>query len=197
MLQEEAEPEVYSYTNKKYYEQRVQLQPGRPMPWASATQIALDVWRGLGGRDGGRVDVRCDANGRANFIEANPLAGLHPKDSDLVILGRLKGVPYVELIERIVASALSRSAARSAGRAQATVAPHEASPAASARPQFLLRGPADLPPSAIRGFEAPLSAPNESPPAWDAGGSLVANRTKGVCFQSIAIGPMMFQRAAG
>jgi D-alanine-D-alanine ligase len=61
-------------------------------------------------------------------MEVNPLAGLHPKESDLVILGGLRGVPYVELIERIVASATSRSAARSAGRAQATVAPHEAAP---------------------------------------------------------------------
>jgi D-alanine-D-alanine ligase len=80
----------------------------------AATQLALSAWRCLGGRDGGRVDVRCDANGNANFLEANPLAGLHPKDSDLPLLGRLKGVPYIALIEQIVASALSRAAAPSA-----------------------------------------------------------------------------------
>jgi D-alanine-D-alanine ligase len=127
-LQEEAEPEVYSYTNKKYYERRVHFSLAADAASATATRIALDVWMGLGCRDGGRVDLRCDATGRANFMEVNPLAGLDPKESDLVILGRLRGVPYVELVERIVASATSRSAARSAGRAQATVAPHEAAP---------------------------------------------------------------------
>ena len=109
LLQEEAEPEVYSYANKKYYERRVRFRLATDAASATATQISLDVWMGLGCRDGGRVDLRCDATGRANFLEVNPLAGLHP-DSDLVILGRLSGVPYVELIERIVASALSRSA---------------------------------------------------------------------------------------
>jgi D-alanine-D-alanine ligase len=113
LLQEGAEPEAYSYANKKYYEQRVRFRLAADAVSATATQIALDVWMGLGCRDGGRVDLRCDATGRAYFLEVNPLAGLHP-DSDLMILGRSKGVPYVELIRRIVASALSRSAARSA-----------------------------------------------------------------------------------
>jgi D-alanine-D-alanine ligase len=49
-----------------------------------------------------------------HFIEVNPLAGLDPQHSDLVILARMKGLRYAELIERIVASALQRSAARSA-----------------------------------------------------------------------------------
>jgi D-alanine-D-alanine ligase len=114
LLQEEAEPEVYSYANKKHYEQRVRFRLVADAASAAARQIALDVWTGLGCRDGGRVDLRCDATGRPYFLEVNPLAGLNP-NSDLVILGRLSGVPYVELIERIVASALGRSAAGSAG----------------------------------------------------------------------------------
>jgi D-alanine-D-alanine ligase len=114
LLQEEAEPEIYSYANKKYYERRVRFSLATDAASASAMQIALDVWRGLGCRDAGRVDLRCDAAGHANFLEVNPLAGLDP-NSDLVILGRLRGVSYVELIDRIVASALTRGAARSAG----------------------------------------------------------------------------------
>ena len=74
---------------------------------AEAKQMALDVWRGLGCRDGGRVELRCDAKGRPNFIEVNPLTGLRV-DSHLIILGRLMGVPFLEVIKQIVASATSR-----------------------------------------------------------------------------------------
>jgi len=110
-LQGEAEPEIYSYANKKFYEERVNFSLATDAANAAA-EIALKAWTILGCRDGGRVDIRCDASGRANFMEVNPLAGLNPKESDLVILGRLAGVPYAELIERIVASALERAANR-------------------------------------------------------------------------------------
>jgi D-alanine-D-alanine ligase len=51
-----------------------------------------------------------DARDIANFIEVNPLAGLNPVHSDLPIICRLKGIPYQELIEDIVDSALKRIA---------------------------------------------------------------------------------------
>jgi D-alanine-D-alanine ligase len=108
VLQEEAEPEVYSYLNKKYFEQRVRHILVTDPTGAEATQMALDVWMGLGCRDGGRVELRCDAKGRLNFVEVNPLTGLQ-ETSDLMILGRLMGISYSEIIEQIVASALSRA----------------------------------------------------------------------------------------
>jgi D-alanine-D-alanine ligase len=40
----------------------------------------------------------------------NPLAGLNPEHSDLPILCGLVGVPYIELIRRIMASAWERVA---------------------------------------------------------------------------------------
>jgi D-alanine-D-alanine ligase len=127
-LREEAEPEIYSYANKKYSGRRVRFSLAADAAGAAATQIALDVWRGLGCRDGGRVDLRCDAAGRVNFLEVNPLAGLNPTESDLVILAQLKGVPYVELIGRIVALALGRAAARPALRKDSVVVPHGVPP---------------------------------------------------------------------
>ena len=48
--------------------------------------MALRAWRGLGCLDGGRVDVKMDGDGVVNFIEVNPLAGLHPEHSDLPII---------------------------------------------------------------------------------------------------------------
>src|SRR6185436_12357620 len=70
--------------------------------------LALAVWRGLGCRDGGRVDVRADADGRLNFIEVNVLPGIRPGYSDLPMLAEMAGVPYAALIRRIVESALER-----------------------------------------------------------------------------------------
>lgn len=75
---------------------------------AEAARLALDAWRGLGCRDGGLVDIRLDAQGRAGFLEANPLAGLNPRLSDLPILCSLNGVPYQDLLRMIVQSALER-----------------------------------------------------------------------------------------
>jgi D-alanine-D-alanine ligase len=114
LLQEEADPDIYTYANKKLYETRVRYELAEDQVASSAVESALAVWRGLGCRDGGRVDFRCNSGGMPHFIEVNPLAGLDPQHSDLVILARMKGLRYAELIERIVASALQRSAARSA-----------------------------------------------------------------------------------
>ncbi|MCA9322515.1 MAG: hypothetical protein KDB53_17365, partial [Planctomycetes bacterium] len=66
------------------------------------------VWAALGARDGGRVDLREDAQGRFQFIEANPLPGLHPEHSDLPILAGLAGVSYETLIRDILGSARRR-----------------------------------------------------------------------------------------
>ncbi|MCJ7810302.1 MAG: hypothetical protein MUP26_08595, partial [Desulfobulbaceae bacterium] len=73
-----------------------------------AEEVALASWRGLGCRDGGRVDLRSDGEGMPNFIEVNPLAGLHPVHSDLPILCYLAGITYQELIEMILESAEGR-----------------------------------------------------------------------------------------
>jgi D-alanine-D-alanine ligase len=73
-----------------------------------AEELAVAAWRGLGGRDGGRIDLRADAEGTPHFLEVNPLPGLHPIHSDLPILARLGGMSYGELIGKIMASALKR-----------------------------------------------------------------------------------------
>jgi D-alanine-D-alanine ligase len=75
----------------------------------AAEQVALGAWRVLGCRDGGRVDLRSDADDRPMFLEVNPLAGLHPVDSDLVILARLAGHDHGWLLDRIMQSACARA----------------------------------------------------------------------------------------
>jgi D-alanine-D-alanine ligase len=107
-LGEEAEPEAYSYQNKERFEGRVEYAVVKDAVAEKAREVALAAWRGLGCRDGGRVDLRADADGVPNFMEVNPLAGLNPKHSDLPILCRLVGLSYAGLIERIMQSALLR-----------------------------------------------------------------------------------------
>ncbi|MGA2034895.1 MAG: D-alanine--D-alanine ligase [Thermoguttaceae bacterium] len=106
-----AEAEVYSYVNKERSEELCHYQLGRPGEDAEvgrAEEVALAAYRALGCRDAGRVDIRCDARGRPHFLEVNPLAGIHPAHSDLPIICGLVGIPYVDLIDRIVRSAQRR-----------------------------------------------------------------------------------------
>lgn len=110
VLRNEAEPGVYSYVNKERCEELVEYRLVKPhdSQVAHAEAIALAAWKTLGCRDGGRIDLRCDATGMPQFIEANPLAGLHPEHSDLPMLATAVGMPYVELIGQIVTSAKVR-----------------------------------------------------------------------------------------
>ncbi len=101
---------IYTFDNKEHWEGRVNYSLLAEEPLLQEIEtLAIGAWRALGCRDGGRLDIRLDAHGIANFIEANPLAGLHPGHSDLPFICKFKGIPYDELIRRIVASALSRS----------------------------------------------------------------------------------------
>ena len=75
---------------------------------AQCAELALTVWKGIGGRDAGRVDIRLDANGRPNFIELNPLAGMNYIHSDLPIIAYKNGSTYDHLMETIIRSATGR-----------------------------------------------------------------------------------------
>jgi D-alanine-D-alanine ligase len=106
-----AEADVYSYVNKEECETRVLYQLVRSTEdpvVAEAEAVALAAWRALGCRDAGRIDLRCNGDGHPLFIEVNPLAGIHPEHSDLPIICNQLGIPYRDLIARIVDSACSR-----------------------------------------------------------------------------------------
>lgn len=108
ILGEKAEAEIYSYSNKDNYEDRVSYRLASNEAAEQCAELALAAWRGLNCRDGGRIDMRMDANGIANFIEINPLAGLNYITSDLPIMCGLKGVSFNNLIKDIVESAQKR-----------------------------------------------------------------------------------------
>lgn len=111
VLRDNAEPGVYSYVNKEQCEELVEyrlMSPEKDPSVEEAESISLAAWKILECRDGGRIDLRCDEHGRPQFIEVNPLAGLHPEHSDLPIICNLLGIPYIKLIKKILASACER-----------------------------------------------------------------------------------------
>jgi D-alanine-D-alanine ligase len=108
ILKQNAEKNVYSYFNKEEYLTVVEYALAEGEIAAACEKVAIGSWRELGCQDGGRVDLRCDEKGIPHFIEVNPLAGLHPINSDLPILASKKGIGYEELIRMIMQSALSK-----------------------------------------------------------------------------------------
>ena len=96
---------IYSLEVKRDYLNRVDL---RLVDAPDVADVARAVWRAFELRDVARVDVRRDRDGIANFVEVNPLPGVHPINSDLVILARLAGIPYEALIGRVITAAATR-----------------------------------------------------------------------------------------
>ncbi|MCA9285930.1 MAG: hypothetical protein KDA22_11975 [Phycisphaerales bacterium] len=108
--------EIYTYANKEDCETRVQYVLAHDAFAEECAALALEAWRVIGARDGGRVDLRADGAGRPKVIEINPLPGMHPEHSDLPIMWSLLGRPYDELVAAILDSAIARtSTAHAAG----------------------------------------------------------------------------------
>ena len=114
VLLDDAEPGVYSYNNKELSEKFVEYRLVEGRLADDARRLALAAWRAIGARDGGRVDLRCNAAGDLEVLEINTLPGLHPTHSDLPMLCSYAGMSYDALVSGIVASAekrIDRSAA--------------------------------------------------------------------------------------
>jgi D-alanine-D-alanine ligase len=106
---ERSESEAYTQLNKDEYLDRIEYRLVEGEPFADeATGLALAVVDALDCRDAARVDMRCDVAGKLQFLEVNPLPGLHPVRSDLPIMARLAGIAYDELLGSIVTAAKER-----------------------------------------------------------------------------------------
>jgi D-alanine-D-alanine ligase len=108
LLKENAEVNIYSLHNKELCEELVTYQRADDSEAMIAARYALAAYRALECRDAARIDFRSNASGEPYFLEANPLAGLHPRHSDLPILAAQNGIPYVELIGMILDAGLAR-----------------------------------------------------------------------------------------
>jgi D-alanine-D-alanine ligase len=102
---------VYSLEVKRDFRRQVRYECPPPLPESvlqRTAQAALAAHRVLGCRDVARIDFRL-RNGVPYFLEVNPLPGLNPESSDLVILAGLRNWTYEELVGRILQAALKRA----------------------------------------------------------------------------------------
>jgi D-alanine-D-alanine ligase len=103
---------VYSLEVKRDWRNRVTYESPPRLPseqLQEAERAALRVYRALGCRDVARVDFRL-RDGEPWFLEVNPLPGLNPETSDLVLLSRPSGWTYERLIATILQAAVDRQA---------------------------------------------------------------------------------------
>jgi D-alanine-D-alanine ligase len=125
---------IYSFEMKQDWNEKIRYDtPARlsPRELDRLEKAAREVFSALGCRDLARVDFRMDEEGRIYFIECNPLPGLAPGWSDLVLIAQSAGISYRDLIGEILAFAIRRYQERErererARRAQA-IAEREAS----------------------------------------------------------------------
>jgi len=99
---------AYTGANKREHKEKLVFTIPDDVVAQRTAESALLAYRRLGCRDAARLDFRLAADGRPFFIEANALPGLRAVDSDLPKIAELVGLPYSDLIEGIVTSALQR-----------------------------------------------------------------------------------------
>jgi len=102
---------VYSFefkqdsSSKIRYDVPAKLEPGQ---LKSLERAARECFIALGCRDVARVDFRMDEQGKVYFLECNPLPGLTPGWSDLVLIAKAAGMEYNALIADILSGAIRR-----------------------------------------------------------------------------------------
>jgi D-alanine-D-alanine ligase len=103
---------VYSLEVKRDWRNQVRYEcPARLLPshMQAVERAALLAYRALGCRDVARVDFRL-REGVPYFLEVNPLPGLNPETGDIVIMARMSGWTYEQLIGGIFQAAVDRCA---------------------------------------------------------------------------------------
>lgn len=101
---------VYSIEIKRHWAEKVHYEVPASLAdpvMSRLIRAAHDAYNALGCRDVARIDFRV-REGVPVFLEANPLPGLAPGWSDLVIMARGMGMSHADLIRRILDAALDR-----------------------------------------------------------------------------------------
>ncbi|MEO8701531.1 MAG: ATP-grasp domain-containing protein [Kofleriaceae bacterium] len=102
---------VYDYGVKQEWEEYVYYECPAKLTESeqkAMEKIARATFWALDCRDVARVDLRMDADGRIYVLEVNPLPGLTPGYSDLVLIAQAVGMEYDQLIAEIMVGGLRR-----------------------------------------------------------------------------------------
>ena len=114
---------VYSFQHKLNWNDRIRYDcPANldPAQLEKLKSAARGAFMALGCRDVARIDFRMDDRGRVFFIECNPLPGLTPDWSDLVMIAKAAGMDYRTLIGEILSGAIRRYKEREQRKAAAS-----------------------------------------------------------------------------
>jgi D-alanine-D-alanine ligase len=125
---------IYSFELKQDWSEKLRYEvPARlsPRELDRLERAARECFTALGCRDVARLDFRMDAEGRIHFIECNPLPGLAPGWSDLVLIAQAAGLEYRALIGEILSFAIRRFQERERERERARRAQAQAEREAS------------------------------------------------------------------
>jgi D-alanine-D-alanine ligase len=119
-LDKEEKNPVYSFQHKLDWNDRIRYDVPANVDAATLEKLrtaARGSFMALGCRDVARIDFRMDEKGRVYFIECNPLPGLTPDWSDLVLIAKGAGMDYRTLMGEIMAGAIRRYKEREQRRA--------------------------------------------------------------------------------
>ncbi len=108
---EDNERPVYDYAVKQEWEKHVFYQCPAKLTESeqkAIEKIARATFWALDCRDVARVDLRMAEDGRIYVLEVNPLPGLTPGYSDLVLIAQAVGIEYDSLIAEIMSGGLRR-----------------------------------------------------------------------------------------
>lgn len=112
---------IYSFEMKQDWDARIRYDAPAQIDDRTRRRLeeaARDAFTALGCRDVARIDFRMDDQGRVYFIECNPLPGLTPGWSDLVLISQAAGMDYRTLIGEILSGAIRRYHQRERERAK-------------------------------------------------------------------------------
>ncbi len=102
---------VYDFTVKQEWQKHVEYKCPPELTKEERTRIeraARETFDAIDCRDYARIDLRMNAKGDVYVLEINPLPGLTPGHSDLVLIGQAAGLDYRTLIGEILAGGLKR-----------------------------------------------------------------------------------------
>jgi len=108
-----AEAFVYSIENKRDWQRKIKYERAEGVVAEKTLkllrQYAMAAFKVLGLRDVARIDFRIDNAGIPNVIDVNPLPGLSPKYSDLMLMSKLNNKKFADVVDKILRISLQRN----------------------------------------------------------------------------------------
>ncbi|MFH0899521.1 MAG: ATP-grasp domain-containing protein [Pseudomonadota bacterium] len=102
---------IYDFQVKQEWEKHVEYKCPAPLTQTESRlieRLARETFGALDCRDVARADLRMNPQGQIYVLEVNPLPGLTPDYSDLVLIAKAAGIDYRTLIGEVLAGGLKR-----------------------------------------------------------------------------------------